>query len=89
MEARIPNLPKFALGKSHRFPKIQDGRHYSIQNFLKWLYLNNYWSQRLKFGVKSDVYNVNEFIEVILRMLHVCLIIMMKMLMLTYNSTNT
>ena len=36
---------------------------------------------RLKFAVKSYVYNVKEFIEAILRML--CLIIFMKMLMLT------
>ena len=49
---------------------------------LKWLYLTNYWRYRLNFGVKSHVYNVKEFIEDILRML--CLIIFMKMFMLTY-----
>ena len=32
VEARIQNLPQSALGKLPNFTKIQDGRHYSIQN---------------------------------------------------------
>ena len=32
VEARIQNLPQSALGKLPNFTKIQDGRHYLIQN---------------------------------------------------------
>ena len=32
VEARIQNLPQSALGKLPNITKIQDGRHYSIQN---------------------------------------------------------
>ena len=32
VEARIQNLPQSAFGKLPNFTKIQDGRHYSIQN---------------------------------------------------------
>ena len=34
VEARIQNLPQSSLGKLPNFTKIQDGRHYSIQNQL-------------------------------------------------------
>ena len=40
VKARIQNLPQSALGKLPNFIKIQDGRHYSIQN-----HSNGYISQ--------------------------------------------